>query len=712
MAEESEPGPRKQPLVLVVDSNPGFRLMARETLGQIGSLVVEAGDVEDALRAVETDRPDLVLLDASVGGSDGFELCQEIRRVTGPRPTPVVTITERDDVDSIRRAYEAGATDFLTRPINWLLLSHRLRYMLRMNAVVLDFHRSEQRLARAQQIARMGSWEFDLRRRSLDCSPELRRLFGISPEPGEVSLQDLLDRVPPEDRETLLEAGRSTLQEGTRFAVDHRIVSGGSEERFVHTQAEATLDEIGRPVLLVGTTQDVTERKRTEAQIRFLAYHDGLTHLPNRRLFRDRLKHSLARMERRRGMLALLFLDLDHFKRINDTFGHQVGDLLLQQVAGRLTHCVRESDCVSRTLEGGAASTVSRLGGDEFMVLLSEVSDAQDAARVAQRMLKVLAMPFGLGDNEVVVGASIGITVGPSDGGDVNTLMRNGDAAMYGAKEAGRNTYKFYEANMNTVARRRLKLEGELRKALARNELHLHYQPKVKVETLELSGFEALLRWDHPTLGRVPPNEFIPVAEEGGLIGSVGEFVIRTACLQARAWHDAKLSPPRIAVNLSPHQFKEGGIAEIVAGILAETSVSPRCLDLEITESALMESEAVAVSALERLKRIGITVSLDDFGTGYSSLSYLKRFPVDAVKIDRSFIRDCETNADDAALAATIISMGKTLNLKVVAEGVETEEQLTFLRQHGCHEMQGYWFSPPVPAEEATALLKRQRESG
>jgi diguanylate cyclase (GGDEF)-like protein len=417
-------------------------------------------------------------------------------------------------------------------------------------------------------------------------------------------------------------------------------------------------------------------------------------------------------MERRRGMLALLFLDLDHFKRINDTFGHQVGDLLLQQVAGRLSHCVRESDCVSRTPEGGDTSTVSRLGGDEFMVLLSEVRDAQDAARVAERMLKVLAMPFGLGENEVVVGASIGITVGPSDGGDVNTLMRNGDAAMYGAKEAGRNNYKFYEANMNAVARRRLKLEGELRKALARGELHLHYQPKVKVETLEISGFEALLRWDHPTLGRVPPNEFIPVAEEGGLIGSVGEFVIRSACLQARAWLDAKLSPPRIAVNLSPHQFKEGGIAEVIASILAETSVSPRCLDLEITESALMESEAIAVSALERLQRIGITVSLDDFGTGYSSLSYLKRFPVDAVKIDRSFIRDCETNADDAALAATIISMGKTLNLKVVAEGVETEEQLTFLRQHGCHEMQGYWFSPPVPAEEATELLRRHRAGG
>lgn len=698
----SESGPRKQPLILVVDANPGLRVMARETLEQLGAAVTEASDESEALRAVAEHRPDLVLLDVS-GSGDDFSLCQEIQRAVAGHPTAVVIVTEREDVESIRHAYEAGATDFVTRPINWLLLSHRIRYMLRMHAVLQDFRRSEERLARAQRIARMGSWELDIQTERLDCSPELHRLLGLPGGGRDVAPSDVLERLAPRDRLSLEEKVRQAIREGTRFGLDHRIVSESGEERVVHTQAETIVDETG-PRLLIGTTQDVTDRKRAEAQIRFLAYHDGLTHLANRRFFRDRLKQSISHAERYDNVVAVLFLDLDHFKRINDTFGHQVGDVLLQQVAGRLVSCVRESDCVSRTEE---TSTVSRLGGDEFMVLLSEVRDVQDAARVAQRVLKVLARPFSLSGNEVVIGASVGITVCPGDGGDVDTLMRNADAAMYHAKETGRNTYKFYEHSMNEVARHRLKLEGELRKAVERGELLLHFQPKVDVETLRINGFEALVRWEHPTLGRVAPYEFIPVAEQGGLIGSVGEFVLRTACLQAKAWREAGFCSLRVAVNLSPHQFKEGGIAETVAGILAESSLSPRHLDLEITESALMENETIAVSELERLKRIGITVSLDDFGTGYSSLGYLKRFPVDALKIDRGFIRDCETDADDAAIAATIISMGRMLNLKVVAEGVETEGQLAFLREHCCHEMQGYFFSPPVPADEATALLER-----
>ncbi len=699
-------GARKQPVILVVDPNVAFRMMARSTFEPLGASVVEGADARGALRAAERHRPDLVLL----GESEDFELCEQLRRRSESRTTAVVTVTERDDVDSIRRAYDAGATDFVTRPVNWLLLSHRVRYMLRMRDVLADLRRSQERLAHAQRIARMGSWEIDLETRGLDCSPELRRLLGVSEGRAPITPEQVLACTDEGDRDALLRAAERAAREGGRFALDHRVVMPDGDERWIHTQGEVGLDEGGSPAFLVGTSQDVTERKQAEAQIRFLAYHDGLTHLPNRRSFRERLKHALSTAKRRDARVAVIFLDLDHFKRINDTFGHQVGDLLLQQVAGRLSHCVRESDCVSRTLDPDAApSTVSRLGGDEFMLLLGEIGEAQEAAQVARRLLKALAKPFTLSGHELVMGASLGITIAPEDGDDVGVLLRNADAAMYHAKQAGRNTYKFYEHSMNEVARRRLRLEGELRRAVERGELELHYQPKVDVESLRILGFEALLRWEHPTLGRVPPNEFIPVAEEGGLISGIGEFVLQTACRQARAWREEGLSPLRVAVNLSPHQFKEEGIADRVARALAANSVSPRYLDLEITESTLMENEALAVAAMERLKRIGVTVSLDDFGTGYSSLSYLKRFPVDAVKIDRSFIRDCQTDADDAALAAAIISMGRTLNLRVVAEGVETEEQLAFLREHRCHEMQGYLFSPPVPAAEATAMLREQR---
>jgi diguanylate cyclase (GGDEF)-like protein/PAS domain S-box-containing protein len=696
----------KRQCVLVVDDAATLRAMARDALELAGLAVSEAKDGRDALRAFAEVQPDFVLLDVNMPHLDGYAACEEIRRTVAGENTPILMVTAADDVASIQRAYDAGATDFVTKPVNWLIVTHRIRYMLRMSGVLSDLRRSEQRLAKAQRTARLANWEFHLQSRELVGSNELRRLYGLAEDGRAVSREMLLRSMHPKDREIVLNAAERSVSEGTPLSVDHRVQLASGEERHIHLQAEVVSDADGEPCELSGTAQDITERKRAEQEIRFLAYHDSLTRLGNRRLFRERLGYALAQARRHKTIVGVLALDLDHFKRINDTFGHSVGDLLLQRVADRLTNCVRDCDVVSRGLNEDTNPTLSRFGGDEFMISLCSVRSGDEVGQVAARILEVLARPFELEGQDVVINASIGIAVAPGDGDNVDALLRNSDAAMYHAKHGGRNCYQYYEPAMNEVAQKNLQLESELRTALEREELILHYQPKLELTTERITGFEALLRWQHPRLGMLPPLEFLPIAEQAGLIDAVGEYVLRHACAQAKAWRDEGFGPLRVSVNLSAHQFRTDAIAATVTRVLKETPLSPRCLDVEITENTMMENKGIAVDALRQLKGVGITVSLDDFGTGYSSLSYLKGFPVDSIKIDRSFIAELTTDPDDAAITAAIISMAKTLNLRVVAEGVETAEQLAFLRQHGCEEMQGFLLSPALPADDATEMLR------
>ncbi|MEE9609584.1 MAG: EAL domain-containing protein [Myxococcota bacterium] len=703
---------RKNPLILLVDDSKTVRRMGRDALESVGLDVVEAGDGRQAVRAFSNHQPDLVLLDIKMPKLDGFDVCEEIRRTSAGAHVPVMMVTSCDDLDSIRRAYEVGATDFATKPLNWLIISQRIRYMLRMRVVLDELRTSQERLALAQRTARLGSWELDLRTGTVIFSDELGRLYGLPSGPREIEFKSLLNQIDCEDRVLVRTAAERSLREGIPLNVDHRLTLRKGEERSIHVQAEVSYDERGRPHRLSGTAQDVTDRKRTEDEVRFLAYHDSLTRLGNRRLFTERLGYALAHARRHRAIVGVLFLDLDHFKRINDTLGHSTGDRFLQRVAQRLKNCVRECDFVSRATLAESGPTVSRFGGDEFMVSLCSVESREGAGLVAERILETLARPVDLDGHTVVISASIGIAVSPSDGDDIDSLLRNADAAMHHAKQQGRGSYQFYEPSMNAVADKNLELESDLREALKQGDLLLHYQPKIELRSGRVTAFEALVRWRHPELGMVPPNRFVPLAEQAGLIVSLGEFVLKAACEQARKWRQAGLPPVRMAVNLSAHQFRTDQIAETVARIVAETPISPRQLDIEITESAMMHNKAITVDVLRRLKGTGVTVSLDDFGTGYSSLSYLKGFPVDTVKIDRSFIRDMTTDPDDAALTAAIISMAKALNLKVVAEGVETEEQLEFLQRHGCDEAQGYLFSRPLPGDEATEFLRRCAEQG
>ncbi|MDD5329551.1 MAG: EAL domain-containing protein [Sulfuricella sp.] len=453
-------------------------------------------------------------------------------------------------------------------------------------------------------------------------------------------------------------------------------------------------DERGRITHYVGVFSDISAMKESESRLDHLAHHDPLTGLPNRLLLNARMEHSLARARRNNSQLAVLFLDLDHFKNINDTLGHPIGDLLLQETAHRLTGCVREED------------TVARLGGDEFTLLLEDQQNSRYASDVAQKIIAALAERFVLQGHEVFVTCSIGISLYPSDGDNITTLFKNADSALYRAKEQGRNNYQYYTEELTTRAMERLSMENNLRHALERNELVVHYQPQVDLYNGSIIGMEALLRWQHPEMGLIPPASFIPLAEETGLIIPIGEWVLRTACARLQAWIEAGLPKVRMAVNLSSRQFNQKDLAEVVAGALHDTGLDPRCLELELTESLIMQDAEAAILVLNTLKKLGVQFSIDDFGTGYSSLSYLKRFPIDRIKIDQSFVRNITTDPEDAAVSQAIISLSHSLNMKTVAEGVETAEQQEFLRSRQCDEIQGFHFSRPVPEQEMERLLK------
>ncbi|MGT9835576.1 cyclic di-GMP receptor MorA, partial [Pseudomonas aeruginosa] len=454
----------------------------------------------------------------------------------------------------------------------------------------------------------------------------------------------------------------------------------------------AVRDEEGDLVSFVCFFSDISERKASERRIHRLAYYDALTHLPNRTLFQDRLHTALQQAERNGQWVVLMFLDLDRFKPINDSLGHAAGDRMLQEVATRLSACVSQDD------------TVARMGGDEFTLLLPSQGDREIALKraiqVAELILGRLARPFTLEGREFFVTASIGVALSPQDGAELSLLMKNADTAMYHAKEMGKNNFQFYQAEMNARALERLELESDLRRALELGEFVLHYQPQFTGDGRRLTGAEALLRWQHPRRGLVPPSEFIPVLEEIGLVAQVGDWLLAEACKQLRSWHKAKVRVPKVSVNLSARQFADGQLGERIAAILYETGIPPACLELELTESILMSDVAEAMQILSGLKRLGLAIAVDDFGTGYSSLNYLKQFPIDVLKIDRSFVDGLPHGEQDAQIARAIIAMAHSLNLMVIAEGVESQAQLDFLREHGCDEVQGYLFGRPMPAEQ------------
>ena len=701
-----------QPKVLLVDDDEVNLLLTSLALRERGFSVTEAPSGERAIELLADWLPDVVLLDALMPGLDGFQTCRELRGLSGFETLPVLMLTGLDDDASITRAYEAGATDFFVKSTQWSLLAGRLRYLLRSSRTRIELERSKSKLARAQDLARMGS--FDWRRGHGDplFSIEALRVFGLGPG-ARLSLRTALRLIPDGDRDEFMTLLHEVYRHSSVLAADIAVMLYDKRQRIVHVEAEPEFNEHGALVGYTGIVQDVTDRRLAEDKIRHLANFDALTGLPNRRQLIWRTERALEHARRLGHQVGLLLIDLDRFKVINDTLGHAAGDELLMEVSRRLRSCVRHSDQVleSSVESMGARShrtleAVGRLGGDEFVALLPEVADERDAERVAQRILDLMREPIFVGGQECFVTASVGIALFPRDGNTVADLIRNSDVAMYLVKSQGRNSALLYRPQLAGKGREKLELESALHKAIERDELVLHYQPKVDVRGARMVGAEALMRWQRGAV-LMAPADFIPLAEETGLIIPLSEWAIRAAARQARIWQDNFGFSDSIAVNLPNRVFERTDLVEHIHQAVTLYGVPHKAIELEITETGLMKDLQHVIPSLHRLNEIGVEISIDDFGTGYSSLAYLTTLPISELKIDRSFVRDLGMTPQSSAVVTAIIALARSLGLRVIAEGVENLRQMEVLHRLGCGIMQGFLFSKALPPEELERWLQQ-----
>ncbi len=682
-------------LVQIVDDDKILRQILSMGMSKAGFFTAESQNGEDAITDFQNLMPDAILLDVIMPDMDGFEVCTRIRRLPGGERVPIIMITGQDDYQSINQAFNCGATDFVVKPINPLLLSYKIRYIIRANQAICDLTIRDVMLASAQEIAHLTNWEWRLADNSLSWGEGMCRLVGISADDAPRTYEDFLNLIYPDDRPTVALAISQALEKKANIFFEHRLLTGDGIELAFRQDGTILPGGAGEPVKVIFTCQDITQTKLTEQKIKFLAYYDRLTGLPNRFLFKEHLSKALSNCRRNCMFLGVIFIDIDSFRNINNTFGREVGDKILRVISTRLRDCLRRSDTAGCVSENEVAA---RFGADEFGIILEGLKDMADAAIVARRVIDALTSVVVFDDTEIFLNCRVGVSVYPDDGATVEELMKSADSALSCAKELERNSYQFYTAELNAKAFARFAMERSLRRAVEKSEFTLAYQPQVRLATGKVEGVEALIRWNHPELGLITPMDFIPLAEDTGLIVPIGEWVLRTACAQCKAWSDAG-RPIKVAVNLSAGQFRDAKLIDMIGAVLTETGVKPELIELEITESMLMDNIEGSIDRLDRLSQFGCRLSIDDFGTGYSSLNYLKRFPVDVLKVDRSFVSDLATSEDDAMIVKAIVTLAHNLNLEVVAEGVESREHLTYLSYLGCDFIQGYLVSKPVPVE-------------
>ncbi len=683
--------------ILVADDDETTCLLMQAALVKAGHAVELAHDGEQALAAFEQARFDMVMLDVDMPRMNGFATCAALRRRWGAE-LPIVMVTGMDDIASIEAAFEAGATDFIAKPLPWSLLAHRVRYVLRATQAAAAL-----RMANARNAAMLDALPDTLLRIDganriveLRAAPDAQRWCGVLP------VGATLATVFPASASAVLErALEQTRRSRQPLTVEFELT--GADERPLHQEARLSTIDGSEALCLL---RDITERKEYESRIHHLAYFDSLTGLANRRGFIERLEREIRRADQNDWRLAVLFLDLDRFKSVNDTLGHAAGDAVLQQAAERLRAITRPGDIVSRDTSDLGAAEFARLGGDEFTVLLPRITRAEDALPISERIRSSMSAPFVIGSHTLDLTTSIGIAVFPDDGSDAATLIKHADTAMYDAKGHGRNGCRYYNPTLTAEAVQRVALETGLRRALAHDEFLVMYQPQVDVRSGCITAVEALVRWRQPGGALVPPLEFIPFAEECGLIDAIGTRVLQHACRDAAGWMQRGLDL-RVAVNLSPVQFRASGLLDTVRSALAASGLPADRLELEITESALMDDDAATDATLAALRALGIGIALDDFGTGYSSLSYLKRLPLGKLKIDRSFVSGLPDDVDNLAIVRAILALARHLGFSITAEGVETSAQATLLGELDADSLQGYLFSRPVPAADVEALARR-----
>ncbi len=677
---------------LIRSSDDAFQVewvrLCAEGLQRLAEEVKPGGQPADAIAAV--------LVDLFLPDSRGIETFDRLFRLAPHIPILVLSASQDEEVAKL--AVKRGAQDYLLKArLDGYLLPKTLRSMVERaaNAEAL-FEEKERAQVTLNSIGdAVISTDVGGHVTYLNAAAESMTGWSLEEAAGR-PLEEVFRIADATTRETAQNPMTLAILENKTVGLTSNcvLIRRDGTEAAIEDSAAPIHDRRGHVTGAVMVFRDVSMARALSLKMAHLARHDSLTDLPNRVLLNDRLTQALALARRHQKRLALLFLDLDRFKGINDSLGHAIGDRLLQSVAERLLACVRSSD------------TVSRQGGDEFVILLSEVTQPADAAVTAEKILLALSMPHRIDQQDLHLAASIGVVTYPDDGTDVKTLLKHADLAMYRAKDGGRNTYRFFEPDMNGYTVDRQSLESGLHRAIERHEFVLHYQPIMSLDSGALIGVEALIRWRHPQRGLVPPAQFVPIAEESGFIAAIGRWVLHEACRQSRAWRAAGLPPLRIAINISTVELRDKGFVESVGAVLEENGLVPRDLELELTETFLMRDSNSTAAVLRSLSNLGVRIALDDFGTGYSSLSHLKRFPIDTLKIDQSFVHNLATDADDASIVSAVIGMGKGLQIRVVAEGVETREQLTFLRKQGCPEGQGYYFSRPVSASEFTLLLR------
>jgi len=677
--------------ILVVDDDAGFRLTTREMLHAEGFTTEEAADGEQALFRVDRRPPDLILLDAVMHGMDGFETCRRLRAHPNSKDTPIVIVTALDDVAATERAFEAGATGFISKPVSYPTLIQRMHFMLRASENEAQLRDHKAMLLTAQRVARLGYWRWDEASGRFEISENLCEMCGTTPGECGTTLEAFLSLVCNEDRERVAGHLRAAMQDRELGAFDYRINGPDGEPIIVRQDLEIIPTTGG--LSLLGTVQDVTRQRDSEDQIRKMAYYDALTGLASRSHLMQHLEDLIRVAHRRNEQFSILFLDLDGFKDVNDSLGHDVGDFMLVSIARRLQGVIRDVDFVAR------------LGGDEFCILLDDGRDELDAAEVASRCLETINQPIEFASQTWRPHVSIGLARFPEDGESAQMLLKAADSAMYAAKQSGKHRYAFYRPEMTEEAEQRLASEQMLREALEKEQFELHYQPQIDLHSGRMIGVEALVRWRHPQRKLVMPGEFIPTLERIGLISDLGNWVIRAACKQAALWIRAGLPPIRVAVNISPLHFHDAEILRAVSDTLDNTGLPPQQLEIEITESSV-QSDTRAMVVLRQLQALGVRISIDDFGTGYSSLGSLKHLPINTLKVDRVFVADMLNNNEDAVLLGTIIGLSHALGYTVLAEGVEERDQAAVLAGLNCDLAQGYYFSRPVSADQIPALVR------